>query len=47
MLYVAIDVELDETKDDIHAVINSDRLHRPDEIFQLIDNCFQERKVTL
>ncbi|XP_037042620.1 uncharacterized protein LOC119078973 [Bradysia coprophila] len=45
MFYVAIDVNLDETKDDLHVVINSDNLDRPDVIFQFIENCFQDRKV--
>ncbi|KAG4070724.1 hypothetical protein HA402_005583 [Bradysia odoriphaga] len=45
MFYVAIDVNLDETKDDLHVVINSDNLYRPDVIFRFIENCFQDRKV--
>lgn len=45
MFYVAIDVTLDEAKDDIHVVINSDHLNRPDIIFRFIEDCFQERKV--
>lgn len=47
ILYIAIDVTLDESKDDLHVVINSDHLQRPDAIFQLIDDCFRERKVHL
>lgn len=43
--YAAIDVNLDESKDDVHVVINSDNLYRPDIIFRFIDDCFQERKV--